>query len=130
MVMKNACSCFYRQEGEIEIFRDIKATIEMTKDPTFHNKTKHIDICNHFIHDHTIRGDIELKICDTRDQTADVFTKALSQVKHDQFRQKHVVCNFESRRVLNIDSTPHASTKYSVTHLLYKPCEYLASYNT
>uniref|UniRef100_A0A3Q7IY94 Reverse transcriptase Ty1/copia-type domain-containing protein n=1 Tax=Solanum lycopersicum TaxID=4081 RepID=A0A3Q7IY94_SOLLC len=92
-----------RQEGEIEIFRDIKATIEMTKDPTFHNRTKHIDTRNHFIHDHTIRGDIELKICDTRDQTTDVLTKALPQAKHDQLWQKLGICNFESRGVLNID---------------------------
>jgi len=88
---------FYRQEGAIKIFCDNKATIAMTKNPAFHSRTKHIDIRYHFIRDHTARGDIELKFCGTRDQIADVLTKALPQAKHDQFRQKLGVCNFESR---------------------------------
>ena len=71
-----------------------------------------------------------MKICDLGDQTADVLTKALPQAKHDQFQQELDVFNFQSRGVLNIDSTPHASTKYSATHLLYKPCENHASYKT
>lgn len=70
----------------MKILCDNKATIAMTKNSTFHSRTKHIDIRYHFICNLTAKGEIELKFCSTRDQIADVLTKALPQVKHDYFR--------------------------------------------
>ena len=69
----------------------------MTKNPTFHGRTKHIDIRFHFIRDLVAKGEIELKFCSTDEQLADIFTKALSCQKHVYFRSLLGVCNFESR---------------------------------
>ena len=85
------------QYGPTSIFCDNKATIAMTRNPAFHSRTKHIDIRFHFIRDLTSEGIIELKYCPTNEQVADVFTKALSQAKHDYFRQKLGVCKFRAR---------------------------------
>lgn len=63
---------FYRQNDATK-----HAMIAMTKNPAFHSRTKNIDIRYHFIRDLTTKADIELKFCGTRDQIADVFTKAL-----------------------------------------------------
>ncbi|KAA3467260.1 Retrovirus-related Pol polyprotein from transposon TNT 1-94 [Gossypium australe] len=41
----------HEQKGAMKIFCDNKATITMTKNPTFHGRTKHIDIRYHFIRD-------------------------------------------------------------------------------
>ncbi|WMV59081.1 hypothetical protein MTR67_052466 [Solanum verrucosum] len=88
MVMKNVSWCFLlAYEGVIKIFCENKATIAMTKNPTFHSRTKHISFVIILIRDYIARGDIELKFCRTGDQIADVLTKALPQAKHDQFRE-------------------------------------------
>nr|GEV32544.1 retrovirus-related Pol polyprotein from transposon TNT 1-94 [Tanacetum cinerariifolium] len=73
------------QYGPTTIFCDNKATIAMTRNPAFHSRTNHIDIRFHFIRDLTSEGIIELKYCPTNEQVADVFTKTLSQAKHDYF---------------------------------------------
>ncbi|GKC39980.1 retrovirus-related pol polyprotein from transposon TNT 1-94 [Tanacetum coccineum] len=73
------------QYGRTTIFYDNKATIAMKRNPAFHSRTKHIDICSHFICDLTSKGIIELKYCPINEQVVDVFTKALSQAKHDYF---------------------------------------------
>lgn len=83
--------------GPTSIFCDNKAAIAMTRNPAFHSRTKHIDIHFHFICDLTSEGIIELKYCPTNDQVVDVFTKALSQAKHDYFRQKLSVCKLRAR---------------------------------
>ena len=86
-----------QQRGEIEIFCDNKATISMTKKPTFHNRTKHIDIRHHCIHDLLSKEEILLEYCSTLEQLADVLTKALWEEKLCYFRGLFCVCSFESR---------------------------------
>ena len=85
------------QEQATEIFCDNKATIAMTKNPAYHNRTKHIDIRYHYIRSLAARKEVELKFCVTNDQTADILTKALSLDKHTYFRKKLGVCSFEAR---------------------------------
>jgi len=84
------------QKGATEIFCDNKATISMTKNPTFHSRTKHIDIRYHFIRDLVAKEEILLEYCKTQDQLADVLTKALSKEKFCYFRGLFGVCSFES----------------------------------
>lgn len=69
----------------------------MTKNPTFHSRTKHIDICFHFIRDLVAKEEIVLEHCNTEEQLADAFTKALSKEKSCHFRALLGVCDFESR---------------------------------
>ena len=85
------------QKCATEIFCDNKSTISMTRNPTFHNRTKHIDIRYHFIRDLVAKEEISLEYCSTEEQLADVLTKALSKEKFCYFRSLLGVCNFELR---------------------------------
>ncbi|KAF2317452.1 hypothetical protein GH714_022406 [Hevea brasiliensis] len=85
------------QKGATEIFCDNKTTISMTKNPTFHSRTKHIELRHYFIRDLVAKEEIALKYRSTNEQLADILTKALSKEKFCYFRGLLGVCNFESR---------------------------------
>ena len=78
--------CFQVQEDTIEIFCDNKATTAMTKNPTFHSRTKHIDIRYHFIWNMVANEEITLSYCSTHKQVANILTKPLRRAKHEVFR--------------------------------------------
>ena len=63
---------------------DNQSAIALMKNDQFHARTKHIDICYHFIHYIIRNGSLHLEYCPTEDMTADVLTKALPspKVKH------------------------------------------------
>lgn len=90
------------QEGATDILCDNKAAIAMTKNPVYHGRSKHIDIHHHFIQEVVANGQIDLKFCKIDEQVADIFTMALSQAKHDYFRDQLGVSNFESRGSVEI----------------------------
>ena len=61
----------------IRMYVDNMGSIDLTKDPRFHNRTKHIPIHHHFIREHVEDKTFEMIYCPTKDQLADVFTKPL-----------------------------------------------------
>ena len=65
---------------------DNTSTITMSKNPMFHQKTRHINIRYHFIRDAIQDGTIELKYCKTEEQLADIFTKALPKDRFECLR--------------------------------------------
>lgn len=73
--------CFEQREA-IEIFCDNCSTIVMTKNPSFHARTKHIDVQHHSIRNLVIEKRVVLKFCGMNQQEADIFTKSLNQAKH------------------------------------------------
>lgn len=64
---------------------DNQAAIALTKDGSYHARTKHIDIRYHFIRYSIEAGSIRLIYCPTDNQTADILTKALPSVKVKHF---------------------------------------------
>ena len=60
----------------------------MSVNPVFHDKSKHIEIQYHFIHDMVQKGVIELQYIPTDDQTADVLTKPFPRVKFEYFCER------------------------------------------
>jgi len=54
-----------KQSGATKIFGDNRSSIAMTKNPTFHSRSKHIDIRYHFIQTCVSSGQIVLKAYDT-----------------------------------------------------------------
>lgn len=58
------------------------SAIAVTKNPVFHQNTKHVDRMYHFIKDALQDGIIDMVYCPTSEQVAYIFTKALPK---DQF---------------------------------------------
>ena len=65
--------------SEIPIYYDNTSTINLTKNPVHHLRTKHIDIRHHFIRDHVQNKDIKVEFIPTHLQLADIFTKPLAR---------------------------------------------------
>jgi hypothetical protein len=69
------------------IYCDNQSCIKLSKNPIFHDRSKHIEICYHFIHDYVQRGSVELQYISTR-QVAYILTKALGKGKFVFFKDK------------------------------------------
>jgi hypothetical protein len=93
------------QSDATTIWCDNLGAISMGKNPTHHNRTKHIAIRYHFVRSLVGEGEVKLGYCNTNDQVADVLTKGLSRDKHAYFRLKMGVCDYESRRSVEVDSS-------------------------
>ncbi|TQD95392.1 hypothetical protein C1H46_018987 [Malus baccata] len=65
---------------------DNTSAIAMSKNPVFHQKTRHINRKYHFIRDAIQDGTIELHYCRTDEQLADMFTKALPKDRFEYLR--------------------------------------------
>jgi hypothetical protein len=63
----------------VPLFCDNESAIKIANNLVQHSRTKHIDICHHFLRDHVAKGDIIL--CGVRSelQLADIFTKPLDE---------------------------------------------------
>jgi hypothetical protein len=68
------------------LFCDNQGAIRLSKDATFHGRTKHIDVHFHFIRQTINSGHIMMQYCSTDDMIADIFTKSLARVKYEKFR--------------------------------------------
>ena len=55
----------------------------MSKNPVFHDKSKHIEIKYHYIRDMVQRGAVKLQYVVTNEQIDDVLTKPLARVKFE-----------------------------------------------
>ena len=66
------------------IFGDNKGSLELTANPVFHSRTKHIQVRYHAIRDFVEQGEIELQYIPTNTMLADGLTKALDRVKFER----------------------------------------------
>ena len=73
---------------ETLILCDNQSCIKMTENPVLHDKSKHMEIQYHYIHDMVQRGSIKLQYVSKDEQVVDVLTKILSHVKFEHFRDK------------------------------------------
>jgi hypothetical protein len=70
------------------IYCDNQSCNKISKNPVFHDRSKHIEIRYHFIRDYVQRGVVELQYISTEEQVADILTKALNMGKFIFFRDK------------------------------------------
>ncbi len=63
-----------------------QGTIELTKNPKFHNPKKHIDIAYHYAKEQVEKRITFVKYCRTEDMLADTMMMALFKVQFEKFR--------------------------------------------
>jgi hypothetical protein len=69
------------------ILCDNNAAINLSEDPSLHQRVKHIDIKFHFLRERVHSGDLKLSYINTHDNIADIFTKALDTTKFEKLRR-------------------------------------------
>jgi hypothetical protein len=74
--------------GATLILCDNQSSIKMIENPILHDRSKHIEIRYHYIHDMVQRGSLKLQYISTDEQVVDILTKPLSCVKFEYFGDK------------------------------------------
>ncbi|KAH9697038.1 hypothetical protein KPL71_023433 [Citrus sinensis] len=74
------------QEEPTEICVDNKLAIALSKNPVFHDRSKHIDTRYHFIRECIARKEVQIKYVKSQDQAVDIFTKPLKQEDFVKFK--------------------------------------------
>ena len=67
---------------------DNKSAIAIAKNPVQHGRTKHINVKFHAIRQAEKEGEVQLVHCKSKDQVANIMTKALAAGKFEFFRSK------------------------------------------
>uniref|UniRef100_A0ACD5U6F7 Uncharacterized protein n=1 Tax=Avena sativa TaxID=4498 RepID=A0ACD5U6F7_AVESA len=67
---------------------DNKSAISLSKNPVFHDRSKHIHTRYHLIREYVEQGDLEIDYICTERQLADVLTKALGRIRFLELRSK------------------------------------------
>jgi hypothetical protein len=72
--------------------------IALSKNPVFHNRSKHIATRYHFIHECVEDGRAQVEFIGTDGQVADILTKALGRVRFQELRARIGVVEVSPRR--------------------------------
>ena len=67
----------FKKEICITMYCDNQSAISLSKNDTFHQRTKHIDICHHFLRENVANGYLKVIFVPTAEMLADILTKNL-----------------------------------------------------
>eukprot|EP00253_Pinus_taeda_P024461 PITA_24461 len=85
--LQRLCSSMGLVQGAIRIECDSESAIFLAKNPTYHSKTKHIDVQYHFVRDMIEDKKVLLVKVDTWKNTTDALTKYMSSEKFQWCRE-------------------------------------------
>ena len=68
------------------VYEDNQGTIELAKNAKYHSRTKHIDICHHFVRERVVSNEIRVIYCRTEDMVADIMRKGLPKPIFEKLR--------------------------------------------
>jgi hypothetical protein len=74
-----------RDTGAVKLRVDSKSALALTKNPIFHDRSKHIRVRYHFIRGCLVEGSFKACYINTKDQFADLLTKPLGRIKFLEF---------------------------------------------
>ena len=72
----------HEQVGGTQVWEDNQGAIALANNAGYHAQTKHVDIRHHFIRENVQAGILKIDYIDTKNQLADMLTKALGRVRH------------------------------------------------
>ena len=75
-----------QMDAPATIYEDNQGAIELAKNARFHNRTKHIDICHHFVRERVVSNEIRVIYCPTEDMIADIMTNGLAKLTFEKLR--------------------------------------------
>lgn len=70
----------------VDMRGDNQSAIALAKNPHLHERSKHIDVCYHYIRDLDEKGMLKIKYISTSEMPADGLTKPLARVAFERFK--------------------------------------------
>jgi hypothetical protein len=67
---------------------DNQSCVKLSENPMFHDRSKHIEIKDHYIKDMVQRKTIHVRYLPTHKQIAEIFTNLLAKTKFEYFRER------------------------------------------
>lgn len=67
---------------------DNQSAIQLSKNPVFHDRSKHIETRYHYIRECIEEGRVQVEFIGTNEQLADILTKALGRDRFIELRSK------------------------------------------
>ncbi|KAF7566254.1 hypothetical protein PtrM4_145740 [Pyrenophora tritici-repentis] len=77
-----------KDTNKVQMLGDNQGAIALTKNPHLHERSKHIDVCYHFIRDLAEQGKLDVAYVPTVDMVADGMTKPLQRVAFEKFKNQ------------------------------------------
>ncbi|GJR06447.1 retrovirus-related pol polyprotein from transposon TNT 1-94 [Tanacetum coccineum] len=84
--MKQALIDYDVRLDDVPIMCDNKGTIDLSKNPVQHSRTKHIEIRHHFLRDNVQKGHVSIEKVPSVDNIADILTKPLKRESFNYLR--------------------------------------------
>ncbi|KAE8803358.1 putative polyprotein [Hordeum vulgare] len=75
------------------ILIDNKSAIQLSKNPVFHDRSKHIEVRYHFLRDKVEAGKVKVDHVNSGEQLADILTKSLGRVRFQELCAKIGILN-------------------------------------
>ena len=76
---------------------DNQSAIALSRNPVFHDRSKHIDVRYHFIRECVEDGRVKIEFIGTEEQLADIATKALTRERFCELRSRIGVRSVQHR---------------------------------